>query len=390
MDPNYYYCKCSICFENDSEMEFINCGDQFCFTCLERYVEYWIKEGSWGLLPADLICPVCGVEMLEDDWMPYISGRTIDLWHKFQVKRNESIRKLSIVRPCPLCNHPQSIKGNGGNSNSNLNSLSDFLVIGTQIGEYLDSIDFLENWREIFDLETVLDLMKTTESSADCSIFCQELFADFLNLLERLKCLNLLGSDRKDLIKLFIQFGRMFLVFFSDSVAIYEAAEGGYHDEIEGLCTLIDMELNFQMIFPFSICDICNLEFCLPCQQADWFHSRHPQTSCSTRPDGSKQCPRCFVAIEKEPDGCNEMRCNYCGIKFCWECGRKWSQDCGIYKCTISQSEAKEKSTNEQPLINEIPRSEIDFITTTGYSSRDPEIGVPNVLAIHQSKNRRN
>lgn len=370
-------------------MEFINCGDQYCFTCLERYVEYWIKEGSWGLLPAELTCPVCGAEMLDDDWMPYISGRAIDLWHKFQVKRRENIRKLCINRSCPICNHSQPIMG----SNHSIN-INDFLIIGTQLASYFDSLKDLNlgDWRNFFDIETVLDLMKLKNSnvsfpSTEFIESSQDLFTDFLAFLDKLKRSGLFVPDNKDLIRMIIEFGRMFLRFVSNSIDSDDLSIA-YFDEdyadidedeteddgIERRFALINMQLNFQMTFPFTSCDICNLEFCLPCQYPEWFHPHHPQTSSSSRPDGSKQCPRCFVAIEKESDGCNEMRCNYCGMKFCWECGRKWSKDCGIYKC-------KQPETN----INEnVPRSEIESLTK--YSLRDPEIGVPNVRVIHQSQ----
>lgn len=30
--------KCSICFTEESDVELMLCGDQFCFECLEQYV----------------------------------------------------------------------------------------------------------------------------------------------------------------------------------------------------------------------------------------------------------------------------------------------------------------------------------------------------------------
>lgn len=353
-------------------MEFINCGDQYCFECLERYVEYWIREGSWGLLPMELTCPVCGAEMLEDDWMPYISSRAVDLWHSFQNKRRENLRKLCIRRNCPICNHPQSILGIGSSN------FQDFLVTATEIQNYLEALGI--DWQCHFEIESVLDLMKEssrltlTFDLADFIDSCQELFTDFLEFIDKLK--NFYGifrPDHKELLRLLIGFGRTFLRFISESIEDSEGEEEDF-DTAEWKFILINLELNFQMTFPFGLCDICNLEFCLPCQRPDWFHTHHPETSSSTRPDGSKQCPRCFVAIEKEPDGCNEMRCSYCGLKFCWECGRKWSKECGIYKC--KQQKGVELSEGD------IPRSELGSEGRVFW--RDPEIGVPNVRAIHR------
>lgn len=371
MDTTYYYCKCSICFENDSEMEFINCGDQYCFPCLERYVEYWIREGSWGLLPAELTCPVCGTEMQEEDWMPYISGSTIELWNKFKVKRRENIRNLIITRSCPICNHSQPLLG----TNSNY---SDFLMISDRLMNFLDFNLKFDTWRSVFGLENAVDLIKERDEFGlqDFIDSAQDSFEEFLNLLEKMKLSGWFNPLQKDFIKLLLEFGRLFLKLiiegFEDSLIDAEEDE----DVDNARFTLISLQLNFQSIFPFGLCEICGLEFCLPCQNLDWFHINSNNYSSNninnvnllcpsnTRLDGSKQCPRCFISIEKEPEGCNEMHCNYCGMKFCWECGRKWSKECGIYNC---------KQTTLMVKIDEnVPRSEI----------RDPEIGVPNVRNI--------
>lgn len=374
MDSTYYYCKCSICFENDSEMEFINCGDQYCFPCLERYVEYLIKEGSWGLLPAELTCPVCGLEMQEEDWMPYISNSTIELWNKFKLKRRENMKNLIISRSCPICNHSQSIMG----SNSNF---SDFLLLSHQLMTFLDS-NFERN---SLDLETATDLLKDFDEYdfQDFIELSQESFEEFLNLLEKLKCSGCFKPSQRDFIKLLLEFGRIFLkLIYEKFNEIISSETSADLDDIDSASfILINLQLNFQSIFPFSQCEICGLEFCLPCQGLNWFHIKEndpnsdsdsvhvldsvcdeiivegPCHANNTRLDGSKQCPRCFIRIEKEPEGCNEMRCNYCGMKFCWECGKKWSKNCGIFNCNAEN----------------IPRYEKNSI------GRDPEIGVPNV-----------
>ena len=364
MDANYFYCKCSICFVNDSEMEFINCGDQYCLSCLERYVEYWIKEGSWGLQPAELSCPVCGTEMLDDDWMPYISTKTMELWNKFELKRKEIIRKqVEIKRACPICNNLQSLIGS-----TKQDTISDLILIGDCLMRNLDSTSF-ESWRSIFGLENVLMLFKEEVGETDLDFIenCQDLFNEFLNLIEKLKIFGFFKSEEEDLMRLLMEFGRTFLNL------IYEKINSEDPDA-EGIAEMafIDMQLNFQSIFPFGHCDSCNLDFCLPCQIPAWFHQNHQKTSLNIRPDGSKQCPRCFVMIEKDPDGCNEMKCNYCGMKFCWECGRKWSKECGIYKCNQNTVSSEEE---------DIPRSEIKIFYDS--SERDPEIGVPNVQMIH-------
>jgi uncharacterized ferredoxin-like protein len=36
--------------------------------------------------------------------------------------------------------------------------------------------------------------------------------------------------------------------------------------------------------------------------------------------ENSKQCPQCFILINKEPEGCNKMDCLHCGFEFCWNC----------------------------------------------------------------------
>ena len=401
-------------------MEFINCGDQYCLPCLERYVEYWIKEGSWGLLPVELACPVCGSNMLDDDWMPYVSGKVMNMWNKFQLKRKEIIKKLEINRSCPICNHSQPLIG------SNHKSISDLIMIGDCLITNLDKTSY-ESWRTIFGLEHVVELFKE-KNLMDFTDFiesCQDLFDEFLNLIEKLKEFGFFKVEEQDLIKLLMEFGRTFLYLISNELEdeleeeLDEGLDEGLEEGLGGISVngtsasasvsasasaststststsgvseigfaFIDMQLNFQSIFPFGHCDSCNLDFCLPCQFPTWFHHNHPKSSANTRPDGSKQCPRCFVAIEKDPDGCNEMRCNYCGMKFCWECGRKWSKECGIYAC-------KQQRSDDGYGDEEIPRSEMassssssssSSTTAIVYNSRDPEIGVPNVHLIHNN-----
>lgn len=371
MDTNYYYCKCSICFENDSEMEFINCGDQYCFPCLERFVEYWIREGSWGLLPAELSCPVCGTEMQEEDWIPYISPSTIDLWNKFKIRRRETIKNLVINRSCPICNHSQPLLGT-------ISNYSDFLILSEHLMNFLDLNLKFDTWRSVFGLENAVDLIKE-QAEFDFQDFidsAQDSFEEFLNLLEKLKKSEWFTSLQKDFIKLLLEFGRMFLKLIIEGFNSLVSSMEPDEDVDNARFSLITLQLNFQSIFPFGLCEVCGLEFCLPCQNRDWFHLNEADISglcpsVNTRLDGSKQCPRCFIRIEKEPEGCNEMRCNYCGMKFCWECGRKWSKDCGIYNC-------KQARTNLEDIVNEnVPRSEISL-------GRDPEIGVPNVRMFRQ------
>ena len=373
MDTTYYYCKCSICFENDSEMEFINCGDQYCFPCLERYVEYRIREGSWGLLPAELTCPVCGTEMQEEDWIPYISGSTIELWNKFKIKRRETIKNLIITRSCPICNHSQPLLG----TNSNF---SDFLILADRLMNFLDFNLKFDTWRSIFGLENAVDLIRERDEFEiqDFSDSAHDSFDEFLNLLEKMKLHGWFNPHQKDFIKLLLEFGRIFLKLIIEGVDgnVVDILDENEEEDVDNSrFTLISLQLNFQSIFPFGLCEICGLEFCLPCQNLDWFHLTNNNGLCppNTRLDGSKQCPRCFISIEKEPEGCNEMLCNYCGMKFCWECGRKWSRDCGIYNCKQATAEVAVKNNDN------VPRSEI-------INGRDPEIGVPNVRMLHNNR----
>ena len=82
----------------------------------------------------------------------------------------------------------------------------------------------------------------------------------------------------------------------------------------------------------------CGKEFCYECKRP-W----HPEKSCQQAkaevaidmpedvlPDdilntlNTKQCPLCKATIEKMADGsCNQVHCVYCGIDFCWLCGKR-------------------------------------------------------------------
>ena len=306
--------------------------------------------------------------MQEEDWIPYISEATIELWNKFKVKRRDTIKNLVINRSCPICNHSQPLLG----TNSNY---SDFLMISDRLMAALDFNLKFDAWRSIFGLENAVDLIKERDEfdPQDFIDSAHLSFYEFLNFLEKLKGSGWFNPRQKDFIRLLLEFGRIFLKLIAEGFDDTENLSDGDEDVDSAMFTLITMQLNFQSIFPFGLCEICGLEFCLPCQSLDWFHDgdkRAPNCLCpsNTRPDGSKQCPRCFISIEKEPEGCNEMRCSYCGMKFCWECGRKWSINCGIYNCkkAVGASMAAFK-------INEnVPRSEV-------VHGRDPEIGVPNV-----------
>lgn len=428
MDPAYYYCKCSICFENDSEMEFINCGDQYCFPCLERYVEYWIKEGSWGLLPAELTCPVCGGDMLDDDWMPYISTKAMEMWRKFQLNRQESLKQLEVFRECPKCDHLQPLMGQKGVQNY-VQMVESFENLGLKLVDALDATGY-ETWNCVFGIENILEMMKDCVGSDSDLIFddeddlqdfldtSEELFEEFLTLLSNLKEMGLFNQDQLSLIRLLLEFGRMFLRLISFAINSFlnnftEDHEEKYLNsstEAQFRVLLINLQLNFQLNFSFGLCDVCGTEFCLPCHTENWFHPLHPTNSINTRPDGSKQCPRCFVRIEKDSDGCNEMRCNYCGTKFCWECGRKWSKDCGVYKCKkgiiIKDDNLMTIPYDHENNITNIPRSEtllplnsssLNSSSSTIYADaiemvverereRDPEIGVPNVHVLHHNR----
>lgn len=64
-------------------------------------------------------------------------------------------------------------------------------------------------------------------------------------------------------------------------------------------------------------CNICDFEFCFNCSN-HWHEGKciniHKNLSSNLR-----CCPRCKVIIEKSR-GCPEMKCNQCGLRFCWIC----------------------------------------------------------------------
>lgn len=84
--------------------------------------------------------------------------------------------------------------------------------------------------------------------------------------------------------------------------------------------------------FPNIKCTECGHLQCLKCGKP-----AHAASCISLMPeilDDQRPCPRCFCMIEREAEGCNEMECEVCGKRFCWECLQPWSRSCGIYQCS--------------------------------------------------------
>ncbi len=357
-----FFCKCSICFENDSETELLNCGDQYCLECLERYVEFWIRESSWGIQPVKLGCPVCGAEVVSDDWMPFVSDELLQAWRRFEQKRVALLKTFQLARTCPTCTFAQPIIGLPIELSCAVDA---FHQCGGLLAALLDALPGLNaSWRTLFHLEIALDLMHELASGELIDEegwleTVEELWRDFLSLIQKSLKLN----PDEVMIDTLMRFGRLFLRLFSLAV---EAV----HVDIPGSRSiLLSAQLDFQLSFPFCRCDCCGAAFCLPCRRVGW-HTSHPHMSNSPS-SKLRQCPRCFVPVIKDPEGCNEICCNFCGFKFCWECGRRWTSACGIYKCQSVEDEGEDDF--EDALDEEYFEGE-----------RAPEHGVPNVRELEK------
>lgn len=374
-----FFCKCSVCFENDSETELINCGDQFCLECLERYVEFWIREGSWGIQKVKLGCPVCGGEVVEDDWMPLVSEELLETWRRFEQKRAAVLKTFQLTRNCPVCSFAQPIVGFPVELACAVDA---FHQVGSSLASFLDALDAVADWRSAFHLEVVLDLMHELACGEliDEDGWLEtvgELWRDFLQLLMALlgsaSCAQQLSSAGIDIL---MRFARLFLRLFTLAI------DAGPIDCPGNRAILLAAQLDFQLSFPFSRCDCCGVAFCLPCRQPGWHLA--PQQHSPLRP---RQCPRCFVAVVKDPEGCNEVVCSFCGFKFCWACGRKWTRSCGIYKCTNEALEGNNNSGGEtdEPASDDFQ----DAIEVFSLQDRQPEVGVPNVRDLEKRLMRR-
>ena len=90
---------------------------------------------------------------------------------------------------------------------------------------------------------------------------------------------------------------------------------------------------------PMVNCPTCQLQFCFNCLEHDW----HLGITCDQykqwkdengrgdaafeqwqRDNGTKQCPRCSVTIQKN-EGCDHMTCRACKHEFSWTTLRQWS-----------------------------------------------------------------
>ena len=356
-----FFCKCSICFENDSETELINCGDQYCLECLERYVEFWIRESSWGIQPVRLACPVCGADVVSEDWMPFVSDSLLQAWRTFELKRAVLLKTFQLTRACPVCTFAQPIIGLPIELNCAVDA---FHQCGSLMTALLDSLPGLGTWRSSFHLEVALDLMH--ELAAGQLIdeegwleTVDELWHDFLVLVQRIMKLG----PGEAMIDGLMRFGRLFLRLFSLAVDAVHVDTPGNRS------ILLKAELDFQLHFPYCRCDCCGAAFCLPCSRGGWHLSHH------VSPSKFRQCPRCFVPVIKDPEGCNEIGCNFCGFKFCWACGRAWTSSCGIYKCQTGNEAVEDEEDEFEDAI------EHNAITAI---ERAPEAGVPNVRELEK------
>lgn len=324
-------------------------------------MEYWIREASWGIQVGRLACPVCAGELVEEDWMPYVSDGVMETWRAFEGKRSALLKTFKLTRCCPNCNYSQPI---GGFSSGELSDAIDAIhQIGGDLSVKLDAI--CQDWRSTFDMEVVLDLMHELggfDAEEDWFEAIIDCWFDYLDLIGRLQ-----EHRSAELIDYLLRFGRLFLTLIETGITQIDSDEGE-GDQMRA--KLLSAQLDFQLIFPYARCDSCGVAFCLPCRKPTWQHS-HSSTY-NNKPSSTKnrQCPRCFVPIVKDPEGCNEINCNFCGFKFCWACGRRWTSSCGIYRCVNAVD--FDGSEDEEELFEDA----IEYGESIG---REPEIGVPNV-----------
>lgn len=123
-------------------------------------------------------------------------------------------------------------------------------------------------------------------------------------------------------------------------------------------------------------CGNCGHLFCLKCTK-----QAHPDSCISTLStaeisDRLRPCPRCYCWIEREVEGCNEMECEVCGKRFCWECLQPWSRSCGIYQCLHPLQVINTTTTTNN---NNISNSNNDSMQSgnkhTSGKERRPELG---------------
>jgi len=77
-------------------------------------------------------------------------------------------------------------------------------------------------------------------------------------------------------------------------------------------------------------CESCGCEFCAKCRREHTIEQKCKRVSISKEEKKNsnwlkkhtKPCPSCKQNIEKV-GGCYNMRCPYCKITFCWECGQQ-------------------------------------------------------------------
>ncbi|KAI9481142.1 MAG: hypothetical protein EXX96DRAFT_565567 [Benjaminiella poitrasii] len=349
-----YQGKCSICFDADLDLCLKHCRDQFCLECFQRYVSEVVKS-SWGLSVTKIRCPVCNIQIPQDEWTKFVPASVVETYNKF----NRPYRSFS--RCCPkceteviACDFPRLyIKGQSR-------------VIASLLRDFFETIN-LNTPRESDFCTPSLEQQEEFVRLFEKTVWRSSTLIDIHRRLIQQLIQSCQVVNQMDIVKL-----------ISQKILQLEMKPDTWRR----------LQFDYITFFPTANCPTCNMAVCLQCG-----NHAHSDMSCKDnmkriivqkqannelietlkwKIENSRSCPSCSIMIHRD-DGCNKVDCTMCGFSFCWVCQSSWAETgCAYFACS-----------NEQ---NKLPSLSYDDSGSSGSTSKT-ELGVPNVDMIHSKLN---
>ncbi|RKP21187.1 hypothetical protein ROZALSC1DRAFT_27373 [Rozella allomycis CSF55] len=348
--------------------------------CFDKYVAELVSH-AWGLSSLHVKCPVCAIEISYSEWKNYVNKETIEKYEKF----NRPFPVFS--RFCVHCDE-ENLAVCQPDLNKQI-TIEDFDSIydKMQLCGYFDDA-FMKAFKSEYK-RYVYEGIGSMENIYHTFISAYSQFESNYNNPDSPQLPSLTedsgeGSSTapRKRRRTRSSLGPRYNVsqISSELVALEKSPE-------------LWKELQFLHLstFPQTKCKKCERAICFKCGESTWhkgiacelyLKKRIIQAKGSSgtlatlkwKLAHSRPCPNCHIFINRD-EGCNKIDCSHCGFQFCWVCCKKWSEDCGFYRCSGSDAasfmtDSKAASTGEKT-----PKFTVE-------DESRPESGVPDVAAI--------